>query len=180
MLIYSIPAPPLAKGFEEPGPSNQREAPNASLSDDRTPQNIQHDVNFQDAGPSNQTETLDTRLSDENIPQDIPEMEILRDAGHDFGLENLPPVLPDHGDNIIETNEIVNEKDILSPIMEENLMSGEQSFPFQQHSEPPTSAASEQGPEILDTRVAFGEFNFLIIGSIHGMWGLKDPSLFRI
>ena len=173
MLIYSIPAPPLAKGFEEPGPSNQREALNASLSDDRTPQNLQHDANFQDAGPSNQTETLDTRLSDDNIPQDIPEMEILRDAGHDFGLENLPPVLPDHGDNTVETNrslnEILNEKDILSPITEENLMSGEKSLPFQKHSEPPTSAASEQDLEILDTRVAFGEFNFLIIGSIHGM-----------
>lgn len=164
LLIYSIPAPPLAKGFEEPGPSKQREALNGSLSDDRTPQNLQHDAN---------SETLDTRLSDDNIPQDIPEMEILRDAGHDFGLENLPPVLPDYGDNIVETNrslnEIVNEKDILSPIMEENLMSGEKSLPFQQHSEPPTSAASEQGLEIHDTRVAFGEFNFLIIGSIHGM-----------
>ncbi|XP_050284015.1 sister chromatid cohesion 1 protein 3 [Quercus robur] len=163
LMEEDIPAPPLVKGFEEPGPSNQREALNGSLSDDRTPQNLQHDANFQDAGPSNQTETLDTRLSDDNIPQDIPEMEILRDAGHDFGLENLPPVLPDYGDNIVETNrslnEIVNEKDILSPIMEENLMSGEKSLPFQQHSEPPTSAASEQGLEIHDTRVAFGDIS---------------------
>ncbi|GMY22338.1 sister chromatid cohesion 1 protein 3 [Fagus crenata] len=151
------------KGFQEPGPSNLREVLNASLSDDRTPQNFQLDVDFQDAGPSNRTETLDTRLSDDNIPQDVPEMEILRDADHDFGLENLPPVFPDHVDNMAETNksleEIVNENVTLSPIMEDNLVSGEQSLPFLQHSEPPTSAASEEAPEILDTHAAFGDLS---------------------
>jgi cohesin complex subunit SCC1 len=52
--------------------------------------------------------------------------------------------------------------------MEDNLVSGEQSLPFLQRSEPPTSAASEEAPEILDTHFAFGECIFLIFGSMHG------------
>lgn len=146
------------------------EALNARFNNDGTPQNFQHDVNFRDADPSNQTEMLNTRFADDNISPDVPGREILRGAVPDFGLENLPPVLPDHGENMAETSgsldQIMNEKDIISPIMEDNLVSAGQSLLFQQRSEPPPSAASPEAPEILDTHVSFSKCSFLIVESI--------------
>lgn len=151
MLNYSIPTPP---------PIIERETLNVRPSNDGMPQNFQHDVVFQDADPNNETEMLDTMFADDNISSDVPEREILR-AVHDFGLEDLPPVLPDHRENMAETNrsldQIMNEKDIISPIAEDNLMSGGQSLLFQQ---PPPSAASQEAPEILDTHVSFSECSF--------------------
>lgn len=130
--------------------------PDARLSDDQTPRKFPHDVAFRDSGLSNQTEMLDIH---DNIPQDLPEREILRDAVHDLGLEQLPPVFPDRGDEIGETNrslkQITNEKDTLSPILDDNLASGGQSLPFQQHTEPPPSAASLGSAEIFDMPVSF-------------------------
>jgi hypothetical protein len=157
VLNYSIPTPP---------PINEREALNARPSNDGMPQNFQHDVVFRDADPSNQTEMLDTRFAVDNISSDVPEREILR-AVHDFGLEDLPPMLPDHRENMAETNrsldQTMNENDIISPIAEDNFMSGGQSLLFQQRSEPPLSAASQEAPEILDTHVSFSECSFLIV-----------------
>ncbi|XP_059431521.1 sister chromatid cohesion 1 protein 3 isoform X2 [Corylus avellana] len=149
----------MEEDIPTPPPIFEKEALNARFNNDGTPQNFQHDVNFRDADPSNQTEMLNTRFADDNISPDVPGREILRDAVPDFGLENLPPVLPDHGEDMAETNEsldqIMNEKDIISPIMEDNLVSAGQSLLFQQCSEPPPSAASPEAPEILDTHVSF-------------------------
>lgn len=133
-------------------PVSEREELNGSRSDD---------MNFGDAGPVNQTEMLDMMLTDENINLDVPEREILRDAVHDFGLDGLPPVFPHHGDNMAETNrsldQITREKETISPVMEDNLMSGGQFLPSEQRSAPSSDASQEA--------VSFGEISVLIVVS---------------
>ncbi|KAF5450927.1 hypothetical protein F2P56_031238 [Juglans regia] len=157
-LMESIlPSPPVNgnDGFQHPDPSNQREELNLRLSNDKNPQSYPHDVESRDESPSNQTEMLD---NDANIPLDLPEREILRDSVHGFGIENLPPIFPDHGDDLggkkISVDQTMNEKETFPPIMEETLLSGGQSLPFQQHSESPPSAASQQATEIFDAHVS--------------------------
>lgn len=171
MLIYSILPSPLVNGndgFQHSDPSNQREELNLRLSNDENPQSDPHDVESRDVSPSNQTEMLD---NDVNIPQDLPEREILRDSVHGFGLVNLPPIFPDRGDDIDRNRSLdqtMNEKQTFPPIMDENLLSGGQSLPFQQHSESPPSATSQGDTEILDAHVSLSECIFLIVGSIEG------------
>ncbi|KAG2680097.1 hypothetical protein I3760_11G082500 [Carya illinoinensis] len=152
-----LPSPPVNgnDGFQHPDPSNQREELNLRLSNDENPQSYPHDVESRYESPSNQTEMLD---NDASIPQDLPEREILRDSVHGFGLENLPPIFPDRGDDLGGNNrsldQTMNEKETLPPIMDENLLSGGQSLPFQQHSESPPSAASHRATEIFDAHVS--------------------------
>lgn len=75
--------------------------PNARLIDDQSPRKFPHDVAFRDSGPSNQTDMLDIH---DKISQDLLERKILCGDVHDFGLEQLPLVFPDRGDEIGETN----------------------------------------------------------------------------
>lgn len=157
-------------GFQHPDPSNQREELNLRLSNDENPQSYPHDVESRYESPSNQTEMLD---NDASIPQDLPEREILRDSVHGFGLENLPPIFPDRGDDLGGNNrsldQTMNEKETLPPIMDENLLSGGQSLPFQQHSESPPSAASHRATEIFDAHVSLSKCIFLVVGCIDGI-----------
>ncbi|XP_040988628.1 sister chromatid cohesion 1 protein 3-like isoform X1 [Juglans microcarpa x Juglans regia] len=152
-----LPSPPVNgnDGFQHPDPSNQREEHNLRLSNDENPQSFPHDVESRDESPSNHTEMLD---NDADIPQDLPEREILRDSVHGFGLENLPPIFPDCGDDLGGKNrsldQTMNEKETFPPIMDENLLSVGQSLPFQQHSESPPSAASQPATEIFDAHVS--------------------------
>ncbi|KAG8485071.1 hypothetical protein CXB51_021204 [Gossypium anomalum] len=109
------------EGFEDPGPDNQEQVPSV-----------------QNAGPSNQTQVLES-VSNEGS-QDIPEIEMMRDAFHDFSTQKLPSMCPDDK-NTDALEQALDEKEICSPSL--NLLaSGELSMPFQQHSNPPTSASN--------------------------------------
>ncbi|KAG4186180.1 hypothetical protein ERO13_A08G026800v2 [Gossypium hirsutum] len=109
------------EGFEDPGPDNQEQVPSV-----------------QNAGPSNQTQVLES-VSNEGS-QDLPEIEIMRDASHDFSTQKLPSMCPDDK-NTDALEQALDEKEICSPSL--NLLaSGELSMPFQQHSNPPTSASN--------------------------------------
>lgn len=158
--------------FHDPGQSNQPEDPmDTEDFRDPAPSNqtevLMHTGDFQDPGPSNQTsvptETLNQSLSGENSP---PEIEVMRDAATDLGSESFPPLSPTRKDDAAEPNrsldEVLNEKDFLSPIMEDALPSLEKSLPFQQHSKAPTSAASQDIPDVFDTHGSFGESVLLI------------------
>ncbi|PPD74266.1 hypothetical protein GOBAR_DD28813 [Gossypium barbadense] len=109
------------EGFEDPGPDNQEQVPSV-----------------QNAGPSNQTQVLES-VSNEGS-QDLLEIEMMRDASHDFSTQKLPSMCPDDK-NIDALEQALDEKEICSPSL--NLLaSGELSMPFQQHSNPPTSASN--------------------------------------
>ncbi|KAL9368153.1 hypothetical protein Peur_039352 [Populus x canadensis] len=155
--------------FHDPGQSNQPEDPmDTEDFRDPAPSNqtevLMHTGDFQDPGPSNQTsvptETLNQSLSGENSP---PEIEVMRDAATDLGSESFPPLSPTRRDDAAEPNrsldEVLNEKDFLSPIMEDALPSLEKSLPFQQHSKAPTSAASQDIPDVFDTHGSFGNIS---------------------
>lgn len=155
--------------FHDPGQSNQPEDPmDTEDFRDPAPSNqtevLMHTGDFQDPGPSNQTsvptETLNQSLSGENSP---PEIEVMRDAATDLGSESFPPLSPTRKDDAAEPNrsldEVLNEKDFLSPIMEDALPSLEKSLPFQQHSKAPTSAASQDIPDVFDTHGSFGNIS---------------------
>uniref|UniRef100_A0A6N2MNS0 Rad21/Rec8-like protein N-terminal domain-containing protein n=1 Tax=Salix viminalis TaxID=40686 RepID=A0A6N2MNS0_SALVM len=152
--------------FQDIGPSNQPEDPmDTGDFQDLAPSNqtevLMHTGDFQDPGPSNQTleptETLNQSLNEESSP---PEIEVMRDAATDLGSEGFPPLSPARRDDATEQNrsvdEVLNEKDFLSPIMEDALPSLEKSLPFQQHSKAPTSATSQDIPDIFDTHGSFG------------------------
>ncbi|KAH8520535.1 hypothetical protein H0E87_001831 [Populus deltoides] len=155
--------------FHDPGQSNQPEDPmDTEDFRDPAPSNqtevLMHTGDFQDPGPSNQTsvptETLNQSLNGENSP---PEIEVMRDAATDLGSESFPPLSPTRRDDAAEPNrsldEVLNEKDFLSPIMEDALPSLEKSLPFQQHSKAPTSAASQDIPDVFDTHGSFGNIS---------------------
>lgn len=158
--------------FQDIGPSNQPEDPmDTGDFQDLAPSNqtevLMHTGDFQDPCPSNQTleptETLNQSLNEESSP---PEIEVMRDAATDLGSEGFPPLSPARRDDATEQNrsvdEVLNEKDFLSPIMEDALPSLEKSLPFQQHSKAPTSATSQDIPDIFDTHGSFGESILLI------------------
>ncbi|KAK9272810.1 hypothetical protein L1049_003188 [Liquidambar formosana] len=114
---------------------------------------------FRDPGPSNQT---NERINEDNSPQNFREIEVMRDAVHDYRSESLP-IWPDLGKDITEPHrpidQIMNEKEIPSPIAEDILIPGGPSLPFQQRSEPPASAASEEAPDIFDTHTSYGHLS---------------------
>ncbi|KAL5760533.1 hypothetical protein ACOSP7_019040 [Xanthoceras sorbifolium] len=127
-------------GFQDPGASNQMGEQAAT-------------VDFREPGPSNQTEVLHVGLSDTSSPQNFPEIEVMRDAVHDISPGKVPPLFSDHGNCATEPVEsvdqiILNEKEIDTPILEDVFASGGQSLEFQQRSEAPPSAVSQEVPEI--------------------------------
>lgn len=158
-------------------PSNQTNEPNTKLTEDVTLPNspgveVPHDVSFQGPVISNHEETFDKRQREDNSPEDYQEIEVLREAAPDISPGNLPPVSPTFRNDISEPQEPVdlpmNEKGALSPILEDNLTPGRLS-PHQPSSvQPPTSAASLQdGLEVINSPLSFGECIILIIGHVH-------------
>ncbi|EOX96748.1 Cohesin subunit rad21, putative isoform 1 [Theobroma cacao] len=121
---------------QDPGQHNQIEVPSASAA-------------FQDPGRSNKSQVLESMSNDSS--QDFPEIETIRDAPRDFYTENLPPVFSDHRNDTPEMTgtleEVLNEKEAHTPSLN-MLASGVPSMPFQQHSDPPTSAVSKGPPEV--------------------------------
>lgn len=175
--------------FQDPGLSDIMGQSNERLNEDNLPHDLPeievmrdaiHDLHsenlpvggnagFQDPGPSHQMEQLNEMFNEETVPQEVPEMEVMRDAVHDLQSERLP-VWPEHGNDTTELDrsldQMLNEKEILSPNMPDILYSGEQSLPFQQRSEPPASAVSPEAPEIFDSHISFGHVSpALAIGS---------------
>ncbi|XP_057991691.1 sister chromatid cohesion 1 protein 3 isoform X2 [Hevea brasiliensis] len=128
--------------FQAPGPSNQTELQTDTL-------------DTQDRGLSNQTEVLNSVLNDGNSP---PEIEVMRDPG--FSSENLPAMFPGYQNDASEPKKSLgqglDQKEIPSPFKEDALLSGGRSSPFLQCPEPFNSAASQEAPEVFDTRIPFG------------------------
>ena len=92
----------------------------------------------------------------------------MRDAVHDFHVDNFP-LWPDQGNDEIEPDrileqELINDKEILTPAAEGILVSGGQPLPSQQHGEPFNSAASDQAPDVFDSHISFGRCEIPIIG----------------
>ncbi|KAE9459839.1 hypothetical protein C3L33_08257, partial [Rhododendron williamsianum] len=93
----------------------------------------------------------------DSCPDDIPEIEIRRDAVH-----NISP-WPDLGNDRIEPDgtleraerQLVNDREIPTPVAEERLISDRQSIPSRHHEEPFNSAASSQAPDNFNSHIAF-------------------------
>ncbi|PSS24484.1 Sister chromatid cohesion 1 protein [Actinidia chinensis var. chinensis] len=114
---------------------------------------------FQVPSPSNEI-GASVRLNGDSLTPNIPEIEVMRDAVHDFHVDNFP-LWPDRGNDVIEPDRIleqqlINEKEILTPAVEGISVSGGQPLPSQQHGEPFNSAASDQAPDIFDSHISFG------------------------
>ncbi|XVF79586.1 hypothetical protein PTKIN_Ptkin15bG0001100 [Pterospermum kingtungense] len=143
-----IQVPSTSGAFQDPGPSNQTSVAlqDPGPSNQTGVHGAAEDV--ENIGPSNQTQVLESISNDS--PQDFPEIETMRDAPHDFYTQNIPSVFPDHRDDPAEAagslEQLLNEKEIHTPSLN-MLASGEQSKPFQQHSDPPDSA-SNRPPEM--------------------------------
>ncbi|KAF5736410.1 sister chromatid cohesion 1 protein 3-like [Tripterygium wilfordii] len=113
---------------------------------------------FQDLG---QTNVLNAGVTGDGSPQNFPDIEVLRDTVHGFSGESLPQLMyADHGNAVALENsssgDIRNENETLSPIMDDMLPSRGQSLPSQQRSEPTTSGAFQQAPEIFEAYVSVG------------------------
>ncbi|KAF8398469.1 hypothetical protein HHK36_017397 [Tetracentron sinense] len=123
---------------------------------------VGNSVGVSDPGPSNQAEAFSGRLHEDHFSQNLPEIEVMRDVVHNFGPENLS-VLPDLDNDSFEQNiymdQTTNEKDTLSPIMEDMPVSGGQSLPFQLHPEPPPSVSSEEAPGLFNSRISLGHIS---------------------
>ncbi|GFY92160.1 Rad21/Rec8-like family protein [Actinidia rufa] len=120
---------------------------------------VDPNAGFQDPSPSNEI-GASVRLNGDSLPPNIPEIEVMRDAVHDFHVDNFP-LWPDRGNDIIEPDRIleqqlINEKEILTPAVEGILVSGGQPLPSQQHGEPFNSAASDQALDVFDSHISFG------------------------
>lgn len=150
-------------------PSNQINITNTSLGDDVTPPNfpgveVPHDVSFQGPAPSDNEEKSESGHRDENFPDEI---EVLREAVPDISPGKLPPVSPNCRNDVTEPHESIdvamNEKEILSPIMEDKTPGG-LSLHEPSSGPPPASVASLQdGLEIINSSVSFGESSIFII-----------------
>ncbi|XP_058073498.1 sister chromatid cohesion 1 protein 3-like [Magnolia sinica] len=109
-------------------------------------------VGSTDSGPSNPAEESNQKLCDDRFHEDLPEIEIPRDAVH-LESGNIPE-FPDFGDNTVEQHEpfdpTLNQKEILSPIMEER-----ESLPSRLHPTPPIAGSAGE-PENFDPSISFG------------------------
>ncbi|XAR62347.1 hypothetical protein NMG60_11017074 [Bertholletia excelsa] len=100
------------------------------------------------------------RPNEGSHPQDVPDFEFIRDAVSDFHADI--PLSPNKGnDDVIEPDkileqQIINEK-ILNSVAEEIPVSVEKSQQSQQHGEPPTSAVSNGGPDIIGSHISLGQ-----------------------
>ncbi|XP_058225203.1 sister chromatid cohesion 1 protein 3 [Rhododendron vialii] len=116
-------------------------------------------IGFRDPGPTNQAGASEG-IHEDNSPDDIPEIEIRRDAVH--GFHNISP-WPDLGNDRIKPDgtleraerQLVNDREIPTPVAEERLISGGQSIPSRDHEEPFNSATSSQAPDNFNSRIAF-------------------------
>ncbi|XP_038704078.1 sister chromatid cohesion 1 protein 3-like [Tripterygium wilfordii] len=135
----------------------------------------------QDPGPINQTEILNARVIGDGSPQNFPDIEVLRDTVHSFDGESLPQMYADEGNVVAMENrssgDIRNENETLSPIMHDMIPSRGQSLPSQQCSEPTTSAASLQAPEIFEAHVSVG--NMPVDFAIRSTPPARQPQLRR-
>ncbi|XP_019056175.1 PREDICTED: sister chromatid cohesion 1 protein 3 isoform X2 [Nelumbo nucifera] len=152
-----LPSVPVDNGVGifDPGPSNQAENSNQRPYEGNIPHGIPEiEVMCDDAHDMD-----NQRLYEDPIPEEVPEIEIMRDAAHNTESHNFPD-WQDLDDNIIEQdrsfNPIINEKETLSPIMEDMPSSGGQSVQFQLRSEPPTSVASEEAPDVYNLQTSLG------------------------
>ncbi|KAL5549731.1 hypothetical protein UlMin_004962 [Ulmus minor] len=160
----AVPTAVVDSFDDVPDPSNQIGELNRRDNDDNTlPSSPRYEVPedaVQDPGISNR-EKDKSKHSDDNSPEDFQEIEVMREAVPDITLEHLPPISPNHGNDIIQPQGSVDvamhEKEILSPIIEDNLSFGEQILqPFQPNLGPGASGASlEEGLRINNTLVSF-------------------------
>ncbi|KAL5983306.1 hypothetical protein ACLOJK_017390 [Asimina triloba] len=108
------------------------------------------------SGPVNATEESNQKLHEDNFHEDPPEIEIRRDAGPS-GPGNIPDI-PDFGDDTVVQDEHfdpnITQKEFLSPIMEGNSASGEESQPSRLHLMP--TFRSEEEPVNLGSRLPSG------------------------
>ncbi|KAK6928670.1 Rad21/Rec8-like protein, N-terminal [Dillenia turbinata] len=129
----------------------------------------QHILQFSDAGPSIQDERFDERFPEDSVIDNLAEMEIMRDADNLMEMEIMRDSIPelqsyDHllpHDNVNDTSEsrgskdqLRNEKEIPSPILEDVIVSGGQSVPFELRPGPPASAASKDATGV-DSHISF-------------------------
>ncbi|XP_043693345.1 sister chromatid cohesion 1 protein 3-like [Telopea speciosissima] len=119
-------------------------------------------VGVSDPGPSGQAEESSQRDAEMPTSQGLPEIEVIRDAVHNFRSEDFPE-LPELSNGAFEQNRQFDQnmsgEKALSPIMEEMLVSGGQSEPFQLQPEPPTSVASEEAVEGFDAHFSLGHMS---------------------
>lgn len=137
---------------------------------------------FQDPGPSHQMDQLNERLNEETVSQ-VPEREVIRDAIADFQTERLP-VWPEHGNDTMmrdrSPDEMLNEKETLSPDIPDILYPGEHSLPFELRSEAPASVVSPEAPEIIDSHVSFGECLISSLATRNDAWVFWANSIFPL
>ncbi|KAF3449990.1 hypothetical protein FNV43_RR06069 [Rhamnella rubrinervis] len=117
---------------------------------------VPHDVSFQGPGLSDHEEKSESGHRDENLPDEI---EVLREAVPVISPGKLPPVSPNCRNDVTEAHESIdvamNEKDILSPIMEDKTPGG-LSLHQPSSGPPPASVASLQdGLEIINSPISF-------------------------
>ncbi|GLT37050.1 hypothetical protein SLA2020_113880 [Shorea laevis] len=122
--------------FQDPGPSSQTEV-------------LRPTMDFYNSQPGNQTEAPNI-IHDDSVTQDFPEIEVRRDTVHDISIEGLPLGHPDQrndaGEIRVSLEQILDDKEIHTPILRSLSTSGGESIPFHEHSGPPTSAAFQESP----------------------------------
>ncbi|XP_042485440.1 sister chromatid cohesion 1 protein 3-like isoform X1 [Macadamia integrifolia] len=140
------------------------EIPEISPMEEDVPYSVPADnvVGVSDPGPRDQTAASSQRDAEVPTSQGLPEIEVIRDAVHNFGSEDFPE-LPDLSDGAFEQNSQFNQnmsgERELSPIVEDILVSGGQSEPFQLQPEPPASVASEEALEGFNTHFSLGHMS---------------------
>ncbi|KAL3516561.1 hypothetical protein ACH5RR_023463 [Cinchona calisaya] len=115
---------------------------------------IPDDINavIADPSPSNQG-GLNGKPAGESTTQEVPNIEIMRDAVHDFQMEDAP-IRTDQGYDVLEPDRVLEEqimkdKGVNSPAVEEILISGGPSVPLPQ-AEELQSVSSERAHENFD------------------------------
>lgn len=148
-----------------PSPSNQLREENIKHTEENMlPDFVEHEVPdfvIPDTGPGNDAETNELRNGNDNSSEDIPEVEVMRDAVPENS--GNPPLSPNRSIDTAEPqtslDQTMNDKETLSPIIENNLPSGGDTLPFQSSSRPQASAASLQEGLLNDNApVSFGTF----------------------
>lgn len=106
--------------------------------------------------------------ADEDVRQEFPETETMRHAVPDSSLENFPPGSDDGMDvNMpLRSDEVINEKEVVSTSREDPLASGGSIPPRQQHSPPAASSDAPEAAASFHEDAAFGGyyiFNYLFM-----------------
>ncbi|XP_043691696.1 sister chromatid cohesion 1 protein 3-like [Telopea speciosissima] len=109
--------------------------------------------------PRVQPEASNQRHTEVTAFQGLPETEVMRDSVYNIGSENLPYLSSDAIEQNRQFNQNTSRKKTLSPIVEDMLVSGGKSEPFQLHPLPPTSVTSEEAPDGFDTHFLLGRMS---------------------